>query len=111
MNIPYPVRTLGTGRSGYGWDVTFTGLGHPLNLGDLPLLRLDPHMLSGPNVLLGVDEREAGCCAVELSFNAQDFTSNEVAYKYDEAAVVLTVHPEAGSVAGGTPVTVRVPKH
>jgi hypothetical protein len=97
---------IGTGRSGYGWDVTFTGLGEPLNLGDLPLLSLEAHMLSGSNVVLGVEESQAGCCAVELSFNAQDFTSNQVPYKYDEAAVVLTVYPEAGSVMGGTPVTV-----
>ena len=27
-------------RGGYGWDVTFTGLGVPLTLGDLPLLDL-----------------------------------------------------------------------
>ena len=97
---------IGKGRSGYGWDVTFTGLGEPLNLGDLPLLSLEAHMLSGSNVVLGVEESQAGCCAVELSFNAQDFTSNQVPYKYDEAAVVLTVYPQAGSVMGGTPITV-----
>lgn len=53
-------------RNGNSWEVTFTSLGVPENLGDLPLLSAHDSMTTGTSVGLRVRELAAGCCALEV---------------------------------------------
>ena len=78
--------------------MTFTSLGEPENVGDLPLLEAHDAMTMGTAASLRVRELAPGCCTLELSFNGVDFTDDHVTFKYDEAALVLDVAPRAGSV-------------
>ena len=68
-----------------------------MNLGD-NLLQLGNRMLYGHDLETKVTEKQKGCCALELSFNGEDFTKDMIPYKYDEVAVVLSVSPPRGSV-------------
>ena len=48
----------------------------------------------------------AGSRLVEVSMNAQQFSSGDVAFTYVASAMVSSVWPERGAAEGGTPITV-----
>ena len=70
------------------WTVTFTTLGGPTNLGNLPLLaaEFDNRKVWDARAAPTVDKLAAGCCEVALSFNGgADFSRNA-----DPTAVVFS---------------------
>lgn len=90
----HPDPGLAPGLVTRAWDVTFTGLGSPANLGDLPALVPDGSGLYGSLVALGAAEVKPGCCAVELSFNGgADFTASGVALGVTPRPVVRPPPP------------------
>ncbi|KAH8060378.1 hypothetical protein JL720_13541 [Aureococcus anophagefferens] len=97
------------------WTVTFTTLGGPTNLGDLPLLaaEFDNRKVWDARAAPTVDKLAAGCCEVALSFNGgADFSRNAdptaVVFSRDVSAIVTRLHPAFGPARGGTEVTVFV---
>lgn len=88
------------------WDVTYTTLGIPANLGDLPMLSADTRMLFGSDVMFAIEEIQKGCCALDVSINGQDFSPRAMPFKFDEPAAVTRIAPSHGPISGGTVVTV-----
>lgn len=91
---------------GYSWAVTFSTLGAPSNVGDLPLLQANSDGLTGNLASLEVVEVVPGCCAVELSFNGRDFTQDGAPFGFDASPLVLSVAPVMGPSSGGAAVRV-----
>lgn len=96
------------------WEVEFTTLGTPANIGNLPLLEVDGSFLVGTAVDITVEEISTGCCTVEVSANGgADYTvvatgggNNVAAFRYQGRAAVHVVEPRAGPVSGGTPLII-----
>ena len=58
------------------YAVTFTSLGTPANLGNLPLLRAT-HLDLGDAARVSVRKSSTGCCDVSLSFNGHDWHAKQ----------------------------------
>ncbi|CAH0369713.1 unnamed protein product, partial [Pelagomonas calceolata] len=88
--------------------VTFTSLGNPTNLGDLPLLQAT-HLQMGDAARVSVRKISTGCCDVSLSFNGQDWHAKQgLAHGRDGMGQVVSLHPASGPTRGGTVVTVTI---
>jgi hypothetical protein len=94
------------GMRGLEWRVTFTTYGSPANLGDLPAMEVDDALLYGSWAEGSVDELRAGCCALEVSANGQQYTAGSgVPFRFDPEPAVEVATPAFGAVSGGTVVT------
>ena len=101
----------GKSEVGYTWNVTFTSLSTPSNIGaDLPLFEVDSAMLSGTGLILKVERLVRGCCSFALSWNGgADFStilSPALPFRFDRIPVVTRVYPKHGPASGGTILTV-----
>ena len=101
----------GKSEVGYTWNVTFTSLSTPSNIGaDLPLFEVDSAMLSGTGLILKVERLVRGCCSFALSWNGgADFStilSPALPFRFDRIPVVTSVYPKHGPASGGTILTV-----
>ena len=89
--------------------VTFTSLGSPQNLGNLPLLRAT-RLALGDAARVSVRKISTGCCDVALSFNnGNDWHSKQgLAHGRDAIGQVVSLQPSSGPTRGGTAVTVTI---
>ena len=85
--------------------ITFTSLGTPANLGNLPLLRAT-RLALGDAARVSVRKISTGCCDVALSFNnGHDWHSKQgLAHGRDSIGQVVSLEPSSGPVRGGTSV-------
>lgn len=92
-------------ESTYIYDVTFTTLGEPANIGDLPLLEVEIFSLSR-SISSEVRKIQESCCVVTLSLNYVDYfggmNGSIVSFTFDDEVLVTNVSPAHGSVHGGT---------
>lgn len=99
---------IGTGLRGLLYTITFTTLGFPENVGDLPLIQINSSQLSGSYFLAKAKKVASGCCDVAVSFNGVDYFSNSSAFfTYDELPVVTSIIPSHGFTTGLTDVIVE----
>jgi hypothetical protein len=91
------------------YAITFTSLGRPANLGNLPLIQAT-HLNMGDSARISVRKVQAGCCDVSLSFNGgSDWHSRSgLAHGRDSIGQVVSLNPASGPVRGGTSVTVTM---
>ena len=90
------------------YAVTFTSLGTPANLGNLPLLRAT-HLRLGDAARVSVRKLSTGCCDVSLSFNGHDWHAKQgLAHGRDAIGQVVSLSTISGPVRGGTVVTVTI---
>ncbi|RHY58541.1 hypothetical protein DYB30_007255, partial [Aphanomyces astaci] len=101
-------QTQSVGGNGNSWQVTFLSTsGAPLNVGDLPLLGLNPVRLHGTQIVANVTKVQSAVTALSVSVNGQDWTSDNVGFRYDSDMLVQQVSPALGPVTGGTRVVLR----
>ena len=93
---------------GSRWNITFTSLFAPPNLGPLPLMSINSLLLTGTSLTASVRRLSAGCCTFRLSSNGVDFTpiGLSLPYRFDEVSIVTSVMPITGPARGGTILTV-----
>ncbi len=88
---------------GHEWLVTFTTMGIPENLGDLPLLSVDDSMLIGAEI--HVSKVSSGCCTLQVSLNGgHDWTPTQVSgrFRFQDTYVATSLAPDSGPTSGGT---------
>ncbi len=85
------------------WFITFTTMGIPENLGDLPLLSVDASMLTGAEIY--VSKVSSGCCTLQVSLNGgKDWTPPQVSgrFRFQDTYVASSVVPDSGPISGRT---------
>ena len=92
---------------GFDWNVTFTSLSTPSNIGPLPLLATDTLLVTGTGIHSAVTRLTSGCCQFSLSSNGFDFTPVSLPFRFDAVGYVTSLSPTAGPASGGTIITVR----
>ena len=83
------------------YNITFTTMGSPSNVGDLPLIEVRTQ-----NIQANVNRVNRGCCPVRVSTNLIDFyggiNNSDIHYVYDERSVIRIISPAHGTSNGGT---------
>jgi len=94
-----PGHLTSTGRQ---WNITFTSLALPSNLGPMPLMSMTSLMLTGTGIESTVSRVATGCCNVRVSSNGVNFTPKGLPYRFDAVSRVTAIHPTTGPARGGT---------
>ncbi len=87
----------GGNNSSHEWLITFTMMGIPENLGNLPLLTVDDSMLTGAEI--HVSKVSSGCCTLQVSLNGgQDWTPPYVSgrFRFQDTYVATSIVPNIG---------------
>ena len=92
---------------GMQWNVTFTSLSQPSNIGPMPMMSIDSLKLIGTDLIATVSKINIGCCTFTLSSNGVDFTPLGLPYRFDPVSMVTSISPTTGPASGGTILTIR----
>jgi hypothetical protein len=92
---------------GSQWNITFTSLSTPENLGPMPLMSITSLMLTGTGVSATIHKIASGCCTFRISGNGVDFILPGLSFRFDSVAMVTSVEPSTGPASGGTILSIK----